>query len=294
VNPPLLSLWLGRRSYPPLHALQQALVEDRVQGRVRDVLLLLEHHPVITFGRGASSRHLLISSEEVQRQGIQIVETGRGGDVTFHGPGQLVVYLVLDLKPDRCDVRKYVRDLSRIMEHLGQHVGLSLGTLPGLIGSWVDKQQPQHWPGETMAVEPAKIGAIGVRLSRWVTMHGFAFNASTDLTLFRSLIVPCGISTHGITSVADLGGTSPTTGDLARRIPHCVRKVWGVDCEDIRDFSTVDDNALLSEIRAIKLRLTLLATASGPLFNQTHTTTIFWGLFRRHMAVGLASWKGLS
>lgn len=214
--------WLGRVRYAETHALQERLVEARVKGEVGDTLLLLEHEPVITLGRGAHAENVL-ASEPVRRDlGVDYLETGRGGDVTYHAPGQLVAYPIFDLKPDRCDVRKYVRDLGRVMIDLARDHGVAAGMLEGdpkLIGVWVDEDAPRAWRDapDPASQRLAKIGAIGVRLSRWVTMHGFAFNASTDLRGFQ-LIVPCGISTRGVTSLAALGvDPVPSVRDLATR-----------------------------------------------------------------------------
>lgn len=198
----LTCLWLGRRRYAPTYALQQDLFERRKRGEIGDVALLLEHEPVITLGRGARAEHLLASREELAARGIDVESSDRGGEITLHAPGQLVCYPIVNLAPDRCDVRRYVRDLSATMRELVAPYGLDSGELPGLVGVWVDAAAPGAWPDAVRA--PVKIGAIGVRLSRWVSMHGFALNLSTDLSLFR-LIVPCGITEHGVASVASFG-----------------------------------------------------------------------------------------
>ncbi|MCL2723887.1 MAG: lipoyl(octanoyl) transferase LipB [Polyangiaceae bacterium] len=219
--------WLGRVAYDHGHALQSKLVEARVRGDVGDVVLLLEHDPVITLGRGAKSAHVLAGADELRERGVALVETARGGDVTFHGPGQLVCYPIIDLKPDRCDVRKYVRDLSNVMIGLAHDHGVAAGIVPGSqkhIGVWVDEDNPTQWDEARVQalellpndVRLAKIGAIGVRLSRWVTMHGFAFNVATDLANF-GLIVPCGIQELGVTSLKALGRSVPALDVLARQ-----------------------------------------------------------------------------
>jgi lipoyl(octanoyl) transferase len=183
---------LHRVSYAEAHALQERLVEARKAGRGEDVLLLLEHPKVITLGRAAKREHILLSEQALAAQGYEVFETGRGGDVTFHGPGQLVGYPIIDLKPDREDVRRYVRDLEETMIGVCDHYGLSAGRVSGKNGTWI---------------EDRKVGAVGVRISRWVTMHGFALNVSTDLSLFGA-IVPCGIPDRGVTSLeAELGRT---------------------------------------------------------------------------------------
>lgn len=232
--------WLGRISYERAHALQERLVEERNAGTIGDVVLLLEHDPVITLGRGAKSDHVLVDARARQERGVSLVETGRGGDVTFHGPGQLVGYPIFDLKPDRCDVRKYVRDLAEVMIGLAGDHGLSAGVIPGdakFIGVWVDESDPKRWDepravaaanGDVPEARLAKIGAIGVRLSRWITMHGFAFNAATDLASF-GLIVPCGIQTLGVTSLARLGVPAPALSDLAARACVHLARVFDAD-----------------------------------------------------------------
>jgi lipoyl(octanoyl) transferase len=224
--------WLGRVRYAEAHAFQERLVAARIRGQVGDVILALEHEPVITLGRSADKKNVLADASERREVGVDYAETGRGGDVTFHGPGQLVCYPILDLKPDRCDVRKYVRDLAEIMIRIAKDHGIAAGIVPGdpkLIGVWVDLESPRAWrDGADVPSRIAKIGAIGVRLSRWVTMHGFAFNASTDLTAFRH-IVPCGISAHGVTSLAALGVTPPPLEDLARRSAAHFADVFGAD-----------------------------------------------------------------
>lgn len=181
---------LGIVSYADALALQQSLVEERKAGRIPDQLLLLEHPPVITLG--VKNRHdrsnIVASTEELEQRGVAVVETGRGGDVTYHGPGQLVGYPIVDLKPDRCDVHRYVRDLEQVLIQTAAAFGVTAGRIPGLTGAWVGND---------------KLAAIGVRISRWVTSHGFAFNVNTNLSHF-DLIVPCGIVGRGVTSLAKL------------------------------------------------------------------------------------------
>ena len=209
-----MGVWLGRRRYTPTYQLQLELFEARKQGAFGDVMLLLEHDPVITLGRGAKAEHLLESREALEARGIDVVETDRGGEITLHAPGQLVTYPIVGLAPERCDVRRYVKDLTATMRELIGPYGVDAGEMPGLIGLWVDAARPASWPGSEAAQRPVKVGAIGVRLSRWVTMHGFALNLSTDLSLYRT-IVPCGVTTYGVCSLESLGVRPPPVADLA-------------------------------------------------------------------------------
>lgn len=183
---------LGMVPYAEALAMQRALVEERRAGRVPDLLLLLQHPPVITLGvKGDGGRSNIVATEAyLASLGVEVFETGRGGDVTYHGPGQIVGYPILDLKPDRQDVHRYVRDVEEVMIRVCADYGVAAGRLEGLTGTWVG---------------PEKIGAIGVRISRWITSHGFAFNVSTNLDHFQ-LIVPCGIGDRGVTSLTKLTG----------------------------------------------------------------------------------------
>ena len=178
---------IGVVPYAEALAMQRALVEARRAGSVGDLLLLLQHPPVITLGvKGDGGRaNVVVAPERLAELGIEVHETGRGGDVTYHGPGQIVGYPILDLRPDRCDAHRYVRDLEDVMIRTCAAYGLEAGRVAGLTGTWIGA---------------AKIGAIGVRLARWITSHGFAFNVSTNMEHFR-LIVPCGIADRGVTSL---------------------------------------------------------------------------------------------
>ena len=183
---------LGLMPYGEALALQRALVDQRRGGAVEDLLLLVEHPHVLTLGvRGDGGRsHILASPEALASRGVDVHETGRGGDITYHGPGQLVGYPIVDLKPDRCDVHRYVRDLEEVLIRTVADFGIDASRVEGLTGVWVGRE---------------KLAAIGVRLSRWITSHGFALNVATDLEYF-SLIVPCGIADRGVTSLERLLG----------------------------------------------------------------------------------------
>ncbi len=179
---------LGRIPYAEASELQRSLVEERRAERVPDLLLLLEHPHVITLGvkADAARSHLTATPELLSSRQVDVHESGRGGDITYHGPGQIVGYPILDLRPDRCDVHRYVRDLEEVMIRAAGDFGLQAVRIQGLTGAWLGAD---------------KVGAIGVRISRWITSHGFAFNVSTDLDYFK-LIVPCGISDGGVTSLS--------------------------------------------------------------------------------------------
>lgn len=183
---------LGCVSYNEALLLQQQFVKARRAGEVPDLLLLLQHPHVLTVGAGARHSHgnIVADSATLQAKGIQVVEVGRGGDVTYHGPGQLVGYPIVDLRPDRCDVRRYMRDLEEVMIRTAGTFGVTAERVSGLTGVWVGN---------------AKLGAIGVRISKWITSHGFAFNVMTDLEYFN-LIVPCGIKDRPATSLSALLG----------------------------------------------------------------------------------------
>ncbi len=183
---------LGLVSYGHALDVQRALVEERRAGRISDTLLLLEHPHVLTLGartRGART-HILATPERLAALDVEVFETGRGGDVTYHGPGQIVGYPILDLRPDRCDVHRYVRDLEEVLIRTAATYGITAVRVKGLTGVWVGAE---------------KLAAIGVRISRWITSHGFAFNVTTDLDYFK-LIVPCGIRDRGVTSLSRLVG----------------------------------------------------------------------------------------
>ena len=193
---------LGLVRYADGLELQRTLVEDRKAGRIPDTLLLLQHPHVVTIGVKKDGRqHIIATPEQLASRGVEVFETGRGGDVTYHGPGQIVGYPIVDLNPDRRDVHRYVRDLEEVMIQVCADYGLNAGRVKGFSGAWVGD---------------SKIGAIGVRISRWVTSHGFAFNVTTD-TEFFNLIVPCGIADRGVTSLTQETGRTVELRDVEDR-----------------------------------------------------------------------------
>ena len=203
---------LGHVPYGEALELQNALAEERRHNRTGDALLLLEHPHVLTLGaRGDGGRsHILATPARLSELGVTVFETGRGGDVTYHGPGQLVGYPILDLKPDRCDVHRYVRDIEEVIIRTVADYGIQAGRIKGLTGVWVGHE---------------KVAAIGIRISRWISSHGFAFNISTDLDFFR-LIVPCGISDRGVTSLARLLGREVSFEEVEDRLVAHFCKVF--------------------------------------------------------------------
>jgi lipoyl(octanoyl) transferase len=242
------ALWLGRAPYEPVHALQHELHEARKAGHVPDTVLFVEHEPTITLGRGAKAEHLLSSETALTEAGIAVVSTGRGGEVTLHAPGQLVCYPILDLH-DRMDVRRYVQDLNRVMMALAESYGIQSGVIEKYIGLWADLADPSTWSGVEAARQPVKLGAIGVRISRWVTMHGFAFNLSTDLSLFR-LIIPCGITEFGVGSVQSLTGQEPSVKSAAERTVPLIERVFGRKLSALETVSVAALRASLVEARS--------------------------------------------
>lgn len=207
----------GRVEYADALAMQAELVERRRRGEVPDTLLLLEHPHVITLGSSAHRDHVLLSEPELAARGIGLFETGRGGDVTYHGPGQLVAYPILDLKPDRKDLHLYLRSLEDVL----------LGTLSAFaITGRRDDSATGVW------VDDAKVAAIGIRVSSgWITSHGFALNTDTDLSFFDT-IVPCGLSGRPVTSVSRLLGRTVTPRETAPAVVQALREVFGYGSVD--------------------------------------------------------------
>jgi lipoyl(octanoyl) transferase len=201
VNRPLEIRRLGLVSYSEALELQKQLVEQRRSNEIPDQLLLLEHPPVITLGVKTRNdrRHVVATPEVLDDEGVEVFESGRGGDVTYHGPGQLVGYPIMDLRPDRCDVHRYVRDLEDMLIRVAASFGVSADRMPGLTGVWAGDE---------------KLAAIGVRIARWITSHGFALNVSTNLAHFN-LIVPCGITDKGVTSLERLTGRTVDMDEVA-------------------------------------------------------------------------------
>ncbi len=203
---------LGLIPYAEALALQSDLVRRRRTGDIPDQLLLLQHPHVITLGTASSRSHVLADESRRRELGIDLVDVGRGGDVTYHGPGQLVGYPILDLKPDRKDVHQYLRDLEAVLVHTLDEMGIRGEPVPDLTGVWVDGR---------------KIAAIGVRISSgWITSHGFALNVSNDLSFFET-IVPCGIQDVSVTSVSQELGRPFAVPDILGMVSEAFSEMFG-------------------------------------------------------------------
>jgi len=207
---------LGLVAYGAGLELQAGLVEERRSGAIGDTLLLLEHPPVITLGVKTRGKqvNIVASPEVLAAEGVSVFETGRGGDITYHGPGQLVGYPILDLRPDRCDVHRYVRDIEEALIIALREFDIEGGRLAGRTGVWVGPDGREE-----------KVAAIGVRISRWITSHGFALNVGTNLEHFQ-LIVPCGIADRGVTSIERLLGRAVPMNDVEDAVVRAFGRVF--------------------------------------------------------------------
>lgn len=206
---------LGRVEYRDGLAMQEALAAAVHAGASPDTFLLLEHGPVLTLGRGATAENVLASPQELEARGVELFETTRGGDVTFHGPGQIVGYPIFDLAREKetKDVRRFVRALEELMIRACADYGIRAQRVDGLTGVWVGRE---------------KVGAIGVRVSKWVTSHGFALNVATDLSWF-DLIVPCGIKDRGVTSISRLAGKEIAREEVEDALERHAAEIFGRD-----------------------------------------------------------------
>ena len=237
-------LQLGMVDYATGLRLQEQLVSLRKEGRIGDALLLLEHTPVITLGRNAHSQNVLASAEFLAQRGVEVYECNRGGDVTFHGPGQLVAYPIFDLRgfpsssPNRrtMGVIEFVRALEEVLIRACAEFGIPTKRISGLTGVWTGEDaSPSTSNGGTVApggpterrsTDPeAKIAALGVHISRGITSHGIALNVNTDLSYFN-LIVPCGITSKPVTSVAKELGREVPMQDIAHTLARNFGKVF--------------------------------------------------------------------
>ncbi len=237
----------GLGPYGRILALQQELVAARKTGRVPDLLLFGEHTPVITLGRNARRENLLLPEDELARRGVEVHETDRGGDVTYHGPGQLVGYPILDLTGLRKDVVWYVRSLEEVLIQAARTFGINP------VRRTAPEGNRQLYTGVWMGEE--KLAAIGVHLSRWITSHGFAFNVTTNLSHF-DFIVPCGIRDRGVTSLSRLLNADPHT--LSPQAP-----AWGKQAPSGRGrWAERDGGVLMARLKSEVVR------SFGEVFNR--------------------------
>lgn len=209
---------IGRTAYQACWDMQRALVEARRTGAIPDTLLLTEHDHVYTIGTGGSDLHLLAGKEELREKGVSVVRNDRGGDITYHGPGQLVGYPILDLSIRHRDLHRYLRDLEEVVIRTLAGFGVRAERIDGYTGVWV--------AGE-------KICAIGIKTSRWITMHGFALNVNTDLTYYQR-IIPCGIFERGVTSLREVLGTEIPVGAVASPLVRAFGEVFESAMESAR------------------------------------------------------------
>ena len=229
----------GLIGYTQSWGLQKRLVAARKAGAMEDVLLLCEHPHVITLGRNGKREHLLASEQVLRQKGVEFHSSDRGGDITYHGPGQLVGYPILNLGAIRKDVVWYVRMLEEVMIRVTADFGITAERVTGKTGIWVRGTSDSNVPGGA----EEKLGAIGVHISRWITSHGFAYNASTDLRYF-DLIVPCGITGRKATSLEKILGRAVTRKEVEKPIARNFGEVFGLEMRE----TSRDD--LLAQLQA--------------------------------------------
>ena len=224
---PLVATWLGRVPYAPAFALQTEVARRRADGEIPDALLLLEHEHVYTLGRRATEGEVLLDPAALSERGIAVEHTDRGGRVTYHGPGQLVGYPIVDLGSSN-DLVGYVRAIERALIETVARYGIAATTIEGLTGVWAGDD---------------KIGAIGIHVTRGITTHGFALNVAPDLSLFNG-IVPCGIVDRGVTSIELLTGVAPSLREVGARAS------WALASELGRELRLVEPGELGLEVPA--------------------------------------------
>jgi lipoyl(octanoyl) transferase len=228
-----LQVDLGLMGYAEAYALQKRVVAARKAAAIEDVVLFCEHPPVITLGRSGKRENLLASEHVLKQKGVEFHSSDRGGDITYHGPGQIVGYPILNLGAIRRDVVWYVRMLEEAMIRATAEFGIAAERVTGKTGIWVNVEEAgsslatRHSPLATSE----KLGAIGVHISRWVTSHGFAYNVSTDLRFF-DLIVPCGIADCKATSLEKLLGRNVEEKEVAPRIANHLGKLFGLELKE--------------------------------------------------------------
>ena len=204
---------LGRIDYRKAYDLQKELLQQRLHGQITDTLLLLEHPPTITVGKSGKLDNVLVSPSRLADAGVSLIFTDRGGDVTYHGPGQIVGYPILDLRERERDIHRYVRSLEEVLIRTLADYGIKSGRDHGHAGVWVNDEE---------------IAALGLSVRRWITMHGFALNVNTDLDHF-SLINPCGFTSKTATSMARLLGYEPPVDEVTERLLNRFAEVFEVE-----------------------------------------------------------------
>ncbi len=218
-SPVLNVLNLGLEAYDRVLDLQHKLVGARKAGLVPDTLVLVEHPPVITLGRRADESNILVSGDWLAKRGIEVRRVERGGDVTYHGPGQLVGYPIMDLRQHRQDIGWYMHSLEEVLIRTLDELGVAAQRLPGNIGVWVDGQE--------------KIAALGVRIEDWITFHGFALNVGSDLSHFE-LIVPCGLVGKEVTSIEKILGRAVDMSVVRQQVSQQFSVVFGMELREMR------------------------------------------------------------
>jgi len=224
---------LGSISYKDALSIQEQLFNVNVDiksGKIKDKptknhFLLCEHHPVITLGKSGDQNNLLVNNEYLKTKGVEFYKTNRGGDITYHGPGQLVGYPILDLESLGLSVRSYSEALEETIIFTLKHYGFEAGRIKGMTGVWLDYNHP---------VKARKICAMGIRVSRYISMHGFAFNINTDLSFF-SLIVPCGITGKAVTSLKNELGLEINMSEVVNHVKQSFEKVFGIRLDNVEE-----------------------------------------------------------
>ncbi|BCS87973.1 lipoyl(octanoyl) transferase LipB [Pseudodesulfovibrio sediminis] len=223
-------VWLefSRRNYTEMTQLQEALHRRRHQGEIPDVVILLEHTPCITIGRSGGTHNLLANTEVLERNGITVHETSRGGDITYHGPGQLICYPILSLQGDQRDIRMYARKMEEVMIRTVHAFG-------------IEAERNAHYPG--VWVGDSKIGAMGIAVRKWTTMHGIALNVCPDLEHF-SFIVPCGIASHGVTSMSRVLGRPIKVDDVRSEMRRHFSDIFQIAMRPVELEQLVEETSL--------------------------------------------------
>jgi lipoyl(octanoyl) transferase len=234
---PLHIVELGLITYTDAFALQERIVAARKLHAIDDVLLLCQHPHVLTLGRNGKRENLLVSEHVLRQKGVELHASNRGGDITYHGPGQIVGYPILDLSGIRQDVHWYVRTLEEMMMRASADFGITAYRIPGKTGIWVEATPHEE-----------KLAAIGVHISRWVTSHGFAYNVATDLRYF-DLIVPCGITKRKATSLEKLLDRSVSLEEVKPRLVHHFAELFNLRATrmSIEELNSALANTVLAE-----------------------------------------------